>query len=155
MSSYIDERPAPKLKASRIAALIVGACLVVVVIVGLSYWFALRPTTGANSTLQVAETIPTTDPDEATRAALIVLDGATQLRRDPGAFGSYSVAYSLNEKYPASNAIQQISAELEAIGWTPLKEDWLNPGMPSSHIRGWTDFVDGTTTPRTQIGLVA
>jgi hypothetical protein len=87
------------------------------------------------------------EPDEAANAALIVLDGATQVRRDPGVYGSFHVAYGLKENHPASEAIQQITSRLTSLGWKPLKTDWSNPELESSHIRGWTDFRDATVTP--------
>jgi hypothetical protein len=32
-----------------------------------------------------------------------------------------------------------------------LKEDWLNPGLPSSHVRGWTYYEDETKKPATSV----
>jgi len=149
MTSHVDEYGGLKRHSSVAygAIVCVAVLLVVTLAVVALYWFVVRPTTGMTSIPPVADTVPTTEPDEATSEALIVLDGATQLQRDPGAYWSFHVAYALTEKHPASNAIQQISSRLKALGWTPLQDDWLNPGLPSSHVRGWTDFVDGTTTP--------
>ena len=151
MPSEVDEHADPARHSSTVYGAIVGAAVLLVMLAAVLYWFAIRPTTGVTSIPPVAETIPTTEPDEATSAALIVLDGATQLRRDPGAYWSFHIAYALNEKHPASNAIQQISSRLMALGWTPLQDDWLNPGLPSSHGHGWTDFVDSTTTPMNHV----
>jgi hypothetical protein len=86
-------------------------------------------------------------PDKATREVLVVLDGASRVERGPAALGSFYVAYSLTEEYPASNTIQQISSRLRTLGWMPLNEDWLNPGLASSHVCGWTDFLDMTKSP--------
>jgi hypothetical protein len=36
---------------------------------------------------------------------------------------------------------------LEANGWKPLKEDYLNPGLPSSQVNGWSDFEDASRQP--------
>jgi len=149
MTSEVDEYGGPKRHSSVAYGVIGGVAVLVVVslaVVAL-YWFSGRPTTGITSIPPVADTIPTTEPDEATSESLIVLDGATQLQRGPGAYWSFYVAYALTEKHPASNAIQQISSRLKSLGWTPLQDDWLNPELPSSHVRGWTDFIDGTTTP--------
>ena len=146
--SDVDKQGGSTRRPLVVYTVIIGAAvLVIATVTAVTYWFAVQPTTGIASNPSVAETIPTTEPDEATSAALIVLDGATQVRRDPGAYWSFSVAYALREKHPASNAIQQISSRLEALGWRPIKDDWLNPGLPSSHVRGWTDFRDSTTTP--------
>jgi len=93
----------------------------------------------------LAESGPASGGDEeAAREALIVLDGASRVERGGGAYGSLFVAYRLTEEYPARNAIERVSSHLRTLGWVPLKEDWLNPGLPSSHVRGWTDYVDRT-----------
>jgi hypothetical protein len=82
--------------------------------------------------------------DEEARAskALIILDGAMNLQQGPSAYGTFYVSYGLMAEYPPSNVIQQISSKLNDLHWAPLKEDWLNPGIPSSHVRGWTEFLD-------------
>jgi hypothetical protein len=128
---------------------IVISAVLIVLALGVTFlWFVVWPT---NDIPLIAETIPTTEPDEATTAALILLDGATNIRRDPGGYGSFHIAYGLTEKHPASNSLQQITSRLWALGWTPLKEDWLNPGLPSAHVRGWTEFIDGTSTPARRV----
>jgi len=98
----------------------------------------------------LGETTPAAKADEeAGREALIVLDGATRVEHGRGAYGSLFVSFSFTEAYPAPKAIQQISSHLRDLAWVPLKEDWLNPGLPSSHVRGWTDFGDNTgNSPR-------
>ncbi len=85
--------------------------------------------------------------DEATREALVVLDGASMVQCGAGALGSFFVIYTISEEYPARSAIEEISSRLGALGWVPLKEDWLNPGLPSSHVRGWTDYRNETRNP--------
>jgi hypothetical protein len=149
MASDFDEY-GPDKRHSSLAyrAIVAVAVLIVAALAMVSlYQIAVRTTTGMTAVAPVADGIPSTQPGEAASEALIVLDGAAQLLREPGAYGSHHVAYAFTEKYPASNAIQQISSRLQALGWTPLQEDWLNPGLPSSHISGWTGFLDGATTP--------
>ena len=58
--------------------------------------------------------------------------------------GTDQLTYQVNEKFPASGVIGAISKKLEENGWEPLTEDFLNPGIPSSHIRGWRKFTDAT-----------
>lgn len=83
---------------------------------------------------------------------LVVLDGAQEVRRfRRGNDESFYVTYLLAESHPAVNAIKQISSRLQALGWKPLLEDFLNPGLPSSHVRGWTQFLDATTQPNREI----
>jgi len=100
------------------------------------------PFSGADETR-----IPASAPSEEVASVLFVLEGARDVRQNNGAVGSYHVTYALSEKHPAGNAIRRISSQLEVLGWQPLKEDWLNPGVPSSHVRGWTDFIDATRRP--------
>lgn len=99
----------------------------------------------------VDDTVPTTEPTEVTTQALIVLDSATRVHRDPGAYGSYHVAYAVSEIYPASNSIKELSSRLRARGWTPLEEDWLNPGVPSAHMTGWVNFRNDSSTPASRV----
>lgn len=149
MASDVDEHEAVKRHSSLAYGAIVGVALLLVVTLAIValYRIAVRPSTGTTPVLPIADSTSSTEPGEAANEALIVPDGAAQLHSEPGAYGSHHVAYALTEQYPASNAIRQISSRLEALGWTPLQEDWLNPGLPSSHTSGWTGFLDGTTTP--------
>jgi hypothetical protein len=135
----------PQKRSATLALIVVAVFLCVLAVVAAIRIVTTSPSTPASTS--IADTVPTAEPDAAVRAVLIVLDGATMVRRDTGAYGSYHVAYGLNAPHPATNAIQQISSRLIALGWKPLEDDWLNPGLPSSHVRGWTEFGDRTTSP--------
>ena len=63
------------------------------------------------------------------------VDGATQL------------TYKLDATYPAEGELGTISENLQRQRWKPLKYDFLNPSIPSSHLRGWQQFEDHTTHP--------
>lgn len=76
--------------------------------------------------------------------SLIVLSGATDIRYAKLS-GTDQVSYNLGEPFPAKQALAQISSRLSADGWTPLKEDVFNPGMPTSFVRGWTTASDKTS----------
>jgi hypothetical protein len=65
--------------------------------------------------------------------------------------GRQELTYSCEVEYPAENVIAFISKQLRANDWKLLKEDFMNPGLPSSHIGGWTDFEDGATKPSTHV----
>ncbi len=65
--------------------------------------------------------------------------------------GADKVSYKVQTDYPADDVISFISKELKGKGWEPLREDYLNPGVPSSHVRGWTEFSDSTTHPETHV----
>jgi hypothetical protein len=43
--------------------------------------------------------------------------------------------------------INAIKERLRKLGWEPLKDDFLNPGLASSHSVGWQEFEDATITP--------
>lgn len=78
--------------------------------------------------------------------ALIVCPGAERV--DWGWFqGTDQLAYQVKVGYPADSTIACISKKLSANGWQPLKEDFWNPGLPSSQVRGWTHFTDVMVHP--------
>jgi hypothetical protein len=79
---------------------------------------------------------------ESTIKELVPLKGASDVRNDKGWGDSLHVGYRLSAKYPAQDILNQISGRLEKLGWEPLKEDWLNPGTPSSHVNGWGEIMD-------------
>ena len=78
--------------------------------------------------------------------ALVVCPGAeavtwkTSARRD-------QLSYEVEVVYPAESVISCISNELAQNGWQPLKEDFWNPGLPSSEVGGWSQFIDATVNP--------
>lgn len=79
-------------------------------------------------------------------AALILYPGATDIRFDErGSTGRLS--YRVSSKFPATPVIELISHKLQKAGWEPMKYDFLNPSLPSSHMTGWTYFLDGTKDP--------
>jgi hypothetical protein len=97
---------------------------------------------------------PEQTPEEKVPAnfskALIVLPGARDLDcHDNNSI--QSVVYSLKEPYPADRALTTIKNSLAKQGWRPLKEDIMNPGLPTSTVRGWTEFVNGTRHPNEQV----
>jgi hypothetical protein len=65
--------------------------------------------------------------------------------------GTDQAAYSLQAEYPADDFINFIERQLESKGWQPLKEDYLNPGIPTSFVRGWGQFADATTRPESTV----
>src|SRR5216684_2416538 len=102
-------------------AAFVGSLCVLTAIVAFSVWkWGLRrpdrPT--AQSMPEAADDL---EPDARAEEALIVLDGATRVKRDKGAYGSLHVAYGLIEKYPATNSLQTISSHLKELGWKALE----------------------------------
>lgn len=62
-----------------------------------------------------------------------------------------AVRFELMEPYPARHALEEIARNLIGSGWSALSEDLWNPGIPSSNTRGWTDYIDGRTSPNVRV----
>jgi hypothetical protein len=60
------------------------------------------------------------------------------------------VEYRLHACYPAQDQLARIAARLPAT-WKPRSEDFMNPGVPTSNVRGWTDYVDLSQKPETRV----
>jgi hypothetical protein len=93
----------------------------------------------------LAATLPQTAAPGASDA-LVVLPAARDVVRRPEN-GMDTVSYRLEEPYPATPVLASIRSAVEKKGWRPLEEDFLNPGLASSHIRGWGTVIDGTVKP--------
>jgi hypothetical protein len=79
-------------------------------------------------------------------AELLVPAGAREVSsRVEG--GIAAVKFKINAAYPAADFLATTSSRLEPLGWRKLPTDWLNPTIPSSHIRGWTSFPNTRTRP--------
>jgi len=65
--------------------------------------------------------------------------------------GADQVSYKIEIDYPADEILSLIATTLKSKGWQPLEEDFLNPGLPSSHVAGWDEFGDLTTHPETTV----
>jgi hypothetical protein len=59
--------------------------------------------------------------------------------------GTDQVSYEYLEAYPASALLGYINNELKQLDWQPIEYDILNPNIPSSHIKGWGNFVDSSS----------
>jgi hypothetical protein len=81
--------------------------------------------------------------------AFIILKNAEGTFCDLRDEGAIQLSYKLKKDYPASSVLKEISTQLEGAGWQPLKKDYLNPGLPSSYVKGWSDFEDATRPPTT------
>ena len=82
--------------------------------------------------------------------ALVVVQGAQKLFYCKF-WGTDQLSYWVEIEYPAQAVIDEFYLELDKQGWIPLDEDYLNPGLPTSHVRGWTDFVDATQVPNIRV----
>lgn len=79
-------------------------------------------------------------------AALVVAGDAKDVTYSTNN-GADLVSYNLKVAFPANEVIQEITSKLAEQGYKPLKESFLNPGIPSSMERGWSEYVDATKTP--------
>ncbi len=82
--------------------------------------------------------VSASDPEE-----LITPPGATDVRsKDVGS--TRQLYCNLDVPYPASSIIDFLNQELAARGWAPMEMGFLNPDIPTSHVRGWATFDDAT-----------
>ncbi|HEV2297177.1 MAG TPA: hypothetical protein VGR72_01520 [Candidatus Acidoferrales bacterium] len=91
-----------------------------------------------------------TTTNESHREALIVLPSSSDVKYAK-VQGTFQLTYKVRVGYPAKTALNRISEKLRQQGWKPLKQDFFNPAIPSSLVRGWTQFADQTTTPETRV----
>ena len=54
-----------------------------------------------------------------------------------------AVHFRIAEAYPASAFLQFLTMAFTERGWKPDSEDFFDPAIPSSHVRGWTEHGDG------------
>jgi len=82
--------------------------------------------------------------------ALIVCPGAEEVNWVRFE-GTDQLRYQIKVEYPADGIVSCISKRLSENGWQPLKEDFWNPGLPSSYVRGWTQHADATVYPEATV----
>jgi len=61
------------------------------------------------------------------------------------------IAYTVAMRYPAGRFVCELDNAVAHDGWRGLREDFLNPGLPTSLVRGWTDIVNGVKKPETHV----
>ncbi len=60
------------------------------------------------------------------------------------------IEYEISVPYPAEPVLRFISSRIPPE-FKPREEDFMNPGIPTAHKRGWTDYGDSTTRPPTWV----
>jgi hypothetical protein len=65
--------------------------------------------------------------------------------------GAVEMTYEVERAYPANEFLEQIATAAKSGGFEPLADDWLNPGVPSSHSVGWGTFIDAQVTPQVRM----
>lgn len=68
-------------------------------------------------------------------SGFVVVVGAEDIWHSQPQDGAASMSYEV-EGDP-EEVLEQISTSLQQSGWSPIMDDWLNPGLPSSHVTGW------------------
>ncbi len=81
------------------------------------------------------------------RPCLVVVPGGTDIK-SIRYHGEDQLSYLVQSQYPADDVLHAIGSQLAKTGWKPLKEDYLNPGLASSQVRGFQYFPDLTTHPK-------
>jgi hypothetical protein len=91
--------------------------------------------------------------DSAKRHAdsLIVAPSAVSPRYLAYPDGREQLTYMVDTEYPAESTIAFLSTQLRNRRWTALREDFLNPGIPTSEVRGWMQFEDASREPRASV----
>lgn len=75
--------------------------------------------------------------------SLLIYKGATNVSTyKEGSI--HQLSYKLSVKYPADEVIAFVREVLKREGWHALEDDYLNPGLTSSHVTGWNSHQDGT-----------
>ena len=87
-------------------------------------------------------------PPDTQTEALFIRGDARAFRLDERA-GAQQMVYQVPEPYPASRFLCQLTTYLVQHQWSALREDPLNPGTPTSFVRGWSDFTNGVRQPET------
>jgi hypothetical protein len=87
--------------------------------------------------------------EELPASIIILKDAKNQKNFYTG--GINRVFYRLDQRFPAEDAIKQISTKLESTGWTPLSEDFLHPGDSNSLVTGWAIYEDPPKKPEMMI----
>jgi hypothetical protein len=102
----------------------------------------------------VCHTVLCQQVGNATRTAnscLVLISGATNVKHYnlPGL--RKQLSYHIQSPYPADEVLDTIKQKLQLDGWKPLRADFLNPKLPSSHVRGWDYYQDQATKPVTSV----
>ena len=101
------------------------------------------------SSLLLVSACNRTEPQKAgTPSAPLIVAGEAKNVSYSTNNGADLVTYNLKVDYPATGVIQEITSKLAKEGYKPLKESFLNPGIPSSMERGWSEYTDATKDPK-------
>ena len=81
---------------------------------------------------------------------LLVLPGASAIKTGKARDGASELTYEVSgTDFPAIGTIAKIRLHLEALAWTPLTRNWLDPSMPLEWK--FARFIDGTKNPNERV----
>jgi hypothetical protein len=83
--------------------------------------------------------------------SLLVAPSAIEPRYLAYPDGREQLTYLVDTEYPAESTVAFLSTQLRSQRWTALREDFMNPGIPTSEVRGWTQFEDASREPRASV----
>ena len=81
----------------------------------------------------------------------VIVPSAKNIVRHELAGRRQQVSYDVDAEYPAQSIIDRIKRDLKTRGWTPMTQDYFNPGQPNSIVRGWEYYEDHATQPNTSV----
>ena len=93
---------------------------------------------------------PRAEQEAPVPAAFFVPDGVRNLQQHERQ-GIRDISYEVDATYPASPFLCELTSHLDQQQWRGLREDALNPGLPSSLVRGWGDYGNATRQPETHV----
>lgn len=64
--------------------------------------------------------------------------------------GVDGIQYEVSAPYPPDQVVKFIESRVPPE-FRPRRENFLNPGVPTAHVRGWTSFADHSTRPHSAV----
>ena len=74
----------------------------------------------------------------------VVPPDARNLEFSTVASGATCVRFNLKTPFPADEYLRAVKSRLEGASWQPLQGDLFEPKHPSSHVSGWSYYVDSS-----------
>ena len=91
------------------------------------------------------------DPERKHSESLLIAPSAINPKYLAYSDGREQLIYMVDTEYPAESTVAFLSTQLRNQRWTALREDFMNPGIPTSEVRGWTQFEDRSEEPRATV----
>jgi hypothetical protein len=102
-------------------------------------------------TAPVAQSQQSSCTDKEAQSFFIIASDAKNVACRKIAGDRRQLTYRVDAEHPAQKIIEGIKRNLGARGWTPMQQDYFNPGLANSLIRGWEYYEDRATKPTTSV----